>query len=307
MKSRGENLFGGINVFTAVVDAGTFAAAAEVMGISPPGVSRAIARLEKKLKIRLFNRTTRSVSLTEDGRRFYEQVMPHLAGLEEATVVAAGGASAVRGKLRINLDPVFYRVILGQQLDEFMDAHPDLEIEFIARDSLGDLVMDGFDLALRFGEPKASTLIARKLFDTRIVTVATPGYVARSGHPEKPEDLQGPKHRCLEFRNPETGKPFTWEFHRKRKCIVVEVRGRLTVNDPSALFDACLAGSGIAQMLLLGAEHLIDDGRLINLFPDWADERYPFYAYYPSRHHVPAKTRAFLDFVVELANVSSAD
>ena len=304
MRSSSENLSGGISVFAAVVDAGTFAAASEVIGMSPPGVSRAIARLEKRLKIRLFNRTTRSVSLTEEGRRFYEQVMPHLAGLEEAATAAAGGASAVRGKLRINLDPVFYRTILGQRLDRFMDAHPDLEIEFIARDNLGDLVMDGFDLALRFGEPKASTLVARKLLDSGVVTVAAPSYVERWGHPAKPEDLESRHHRCLEFRNPETSKPYVWEFHRKRKRIVVDTRGRLTVNDPSALLDACLAGSGIAQLLRLVAEPLIAEGRLINLFPDWADERFPFYAYYPSRHHIPAKTRAFLDFVVELTGGS---
>jgi DNA-binding transcriptional LysR family regulator len=302
MRPSSEKLSGGISVFAAVVDAGTFAAASEVIGMSPPGVSRAIARLEERLKIRLFNRTTRSVSLTEEGRRFYEQVMPHLAGLEEAAATAAGGVSAVRGKLRINLDPVFYRTILGQRLDAFMDAHPDLEIEFIARDNLGDLVMDGFDLAVRFGKPKASTLIARKLLDSGVVTVAAPSYVARWGRPAKPADLESRHHRCLEFRNPETGKPFPWEFHRKRKRIAVDTQGRLTVNDPGALLNACLAGSGIAQMLLLGAEHLIAEGRLINLFPDWADERYPLYAYYPSRHHVPAKTRAFLDFVVELTS-----
>lgn len=300
MKYSSEKLSGGIGVFAAVVDAGTFAAASEVLGMSPPGVSRAIARLEEKLKIRLFNRTTRSVSLTEEGRRFYEQVMPHLAGLEEAAAAAAGGASAVRGKLRVNLDPVFYRIILGQRLNAFMDAHPELEIEFIARDSLGDLVMDGFDLALRFGEPKSSTLVARKLLDSGIVTVAAPSYIARWGRPAKPEELERGNHRCLEFRNPETGKPFPWEFHRRRKRILVDTRGRLTVNDPSALLNACLAGSGIAQMLVLGAEHLIVEGRLVNLFPEWTDERYPFYAYYPSRHHMPAKTRAFLDFVIEL-------
>ncbi|MGV2292482.1 LysR family transcriptional regulator [Trinickia sp. YCB016] len=304
MRSSSENLSGGISVFAAVVDAGTFAAASEVIGMSPPGVSRAIARLEKRLKIRLFNRTTRSVSLTEEGRRFYEQVMPHIVGLEEAATAAAGGASAVRGKLRINLDPVFYRAILGQQLDHFMDAHPDLEIEFIARDNLGDLVMDGFDLALRFGEPKASTLVARKLLDSGVVTVAAPSYVARWGHPAKPQDLESRNHRCLEFRNPETSKPFVWEFHRKRKRMEVDTRGRLTVNDPSALLHACLAGSGIAQLLRIVAEPLIAEGRLIDLFPDWADERFPLYAYYPSRHHIPAKTRAFLDFVVELTGGS---
>jgi DNA-binding transcriptional LysR family regulator len=300
MRSNSENLSSGISVFAAVVDAGTFAAASELMGMSPPGVSRSIARLEKKLKIRLFNRTTRSVSLTDEGRRFYEQVMPHLRGMEEAAAAAAGGAALVRGKLRINLDPVTSRILLGPRLDEFMDAHPGLALEFIAKDHLGDLVAEGFDLALRFGEPRSSSLVARRLLDTAVVTVAAPAYLARYGRPSEPRALGNGAHKCLEFRNPETGKPFPWEFHRKRRKLRVETAGRLTVNDPGALFHACLAGSGIAQMLLLGAAPFIRDGRLVNLFPDWIDERYPLYAYHPSRHHVPAKTRVFLDFVVAL-------
>ncbi|MFM0644011.1 LysR family transcriptional regulator [Paraburkholderia bryophila] len=300
MRSSSENLSSGIGVFAAVVDAGTFAAAADLMGMSPPGVSRAIARLEKRLKIRLFDRTTRSVSLTEEGRRFYEQVMPHLRGIEEAAASATGGATTVRGKLRINLDPVSSRVILGTRLDAFMDAHPELELEFMARDQLGDLIVDGFDLALRFGEPRSSTLVARKLLDTPVVTVAAPSYLARRGRPTEPQELESGAHRCLEFRNPETGKPFPWEFHRKRKKLIVKTNGRLTVNDPSALINACLAGSGIAQMLLLGSEHLIQEGRLVQLFADWPDERFPLYAYHPSRHHTPAKTRVFLDFIIGL-------
>lgn len=304
MRSSSENLSSGIGVFAAVVDAGTFVAAADLMGMSPPGVSRAIARLEKRLKIRLFNRTTRAVSVTEEGRRFYEQVMPHLRGMEEAAAAAAGGAVTVRGKLRINLDPVFSRIILGPKLDEFMDLHPELELELIARDQLGDLVMDGFDLALRFGEPRSSSLVARKLLDTAVVTVAAPSYLARHGRPTEPQELGNGVHRCLEFRNPETGKPYPWEFHRKRKRLIVETNGRLTVNDPSALLNACLAGSGIAQMLLSGAQHLIREGQLINLFPDWPDERFPLYAYHPSRHHMPAKARVFLDFVVALTSTS---
>jgi len=302
MRSSSENLSSGISVFAAVVDAGTFAAASELMDMSPPGVSRAIARLERRLKIRLFNRTTRAVSLTEEGRRFYEQVIPHLRGMEEAAAAAAGGVVTVRGKLRVNLDPAFFRIVLSPKLDEFMDAHPELELEFIARDQLGDLIVDGFDLALRFGEPRSSSLIARKLLDTAVVTVAAPSYLARRGRPAEPQELGGGAHKCLEFRNPESGKPYPWEFHRKRKKLVVETNGRLTVNDPSALLNACLAGSGVAQMLLLGAEPLIRDGQLVNLFPDWPDERFPLYAYHPSRHHTPAKTRAFLDFIVALTS-----
>ncbi len=302
MRSSNENLSSGIGVFAAVVDTGTFVAAAELMGISPPGVSRAIARLEKQLKTRLFNRTTRAVSLTEEGRRFYEQVMPHLRGMEEAAAAAAAGAAKVRGKLRINLDPVFSQIILGSKLDELMDVHPELELEFIARDQLGDLIMDGFDLALRFGEPRSSSLIARKLLDSAIVTVASPLYLERRGRPAEPQELGLGKHRCLEFRNPETGRPYPWEFHGKRKTLTVETNGRLTVNDPSALLNACLAGSGIAQMLLLAAEQPIREGRLVNLFPDWTDERFPLYAYHPSRYHTPAKTRVFLDFIVALTS-----
>jgi DNA-binding transcriptional LysR family regulator len=304
LKSTSENLSNGISIFSAVVDAGTFAAASELMGMSPPGVSRAIARLEQRLKVRLFNRTTRTVSLTEEGRRFYEQVMPHLRGMEEAAAAARGGSATVRGKLRINLDPVVSRIILGPGLDEFMNVHPELELEFIARDQLGDLIVDGFDLALRFGEPRSSSLVARKLLDTPVVTVAAPSYLARWGRPADPRELGLGVHRCLEFRNPETGRPFPWEFHRKRKRLIVETKGRLTVNDPSALFNACLAGSGIAQMLLLGAEPLIREGRLVNLFPDWPDERFPLYAYHPSRHHMPAKARVFLDFIIALTSTS---
>lgn len=297
MKSKLENLSSGVSVFAAIVNAGTFAAAAEVVGMTPPGVSRAIARLEQRLQVRLFHRTTRSVSLTEVGRSFYEQVVPHLAGLEEAAIAVSGTASAVRGKLRVNLDPVCYRALLGAPLDRFMDAHPQLDIEFMARDSLGDLVTEGFDLALRFGKPRNSTLVARKVLDTGVVTVAAPAYIARYGRPARPQDLEDSAHRCLEFRDPETGKPFEWEFHRKRQRITIATHGRLTVNDPGALLNACLAGSGIAQMLRLGSGHLLAEGRLIELFPDWPDERFPLYAYYPSRRYIPAKTRAFLDFV----------
>jgi DNA-binding transcriptional LysR family regulator len=304
MKAYRENLSSGVGIFAAVVDAGTFAAASDSLGMSPPGVSRAIARLETRLNVRLFDRTTRAVSLTEDGRRFYEKVVPHLRGMEEAAATARGGVASVRGKLRINLDPVFSGIILGRKLNEFLSQHPDLEMEFIARDQLGDLIVDGFDLALRFGEPRSSGLVARKLLDTAIVTVASPTYLAERGVPVAPQDLARDKHSCLEFRNPETGKPYPWEFHRKRKKMIIDTKGRLTVNDPSALLNACLAGSGVAQMLLLGAEPLIRDGRLINLFPDWADERFPLYAYHPSRHHVPAKTRAFLDFIIELTNLA---
>ena len=167
-----ERMLNGTSVFAAIVDVGSFAAAGEVLDMSQPGVSRAVARLEARLGIRLFDRTTRAVSLTDEGRRYYEQVIPLMAGLEEAAAVAAGGAIAVRGQLRINVDPFFSRLILGPSLGAFLGSYPDLHLELITRDRLGDMVADGFDLAVRFGEPRTSSLVARRLLDTRILTVA---------------------------------------------------------------------------------------------------------------------------------------
>jgi DNA-binding transcriptional LysR family regulator len=295
-----ERILSGIGVFAAIVDTGTFAAAGEQLGMSQPGVSRAIARLENRLKIRLFDRTTRVVSLTDDGRRFYEQAMPHVAALEEAATSATRGATTVRGRLRVNLDSIFPHVILGPQLEAFLDNNPELQLELITRDQLGDMIADGFDLALRFGEPRISSLVARKLLDTPVLTVAASSYLKRHGRPRTPQDLAGGQHTCIEFRNPETGRPYAWEFHRKRKKITVQTNGRLTLSDTGTKTGACLAGYGVAQILELGHEHLLADGRLVNLFPDWPEERFPLYAFYPSRHHPPAKTRAFLDLVVAL-------
>jgi DNA-binding transcriptional LysR family regulator len=295
-----EKLLNGMGVLVAIVDGGSFVAAAEALDMSQSGVSRAVARLEARLGIRLFDRTTRSLSLTDEGRRFYEQVLPLLAGLEEAAATASGSATAIRGRLRVNMDPFFSRLILGPGLGGFVERHPELRLELVTRDQLGDMVGDGFDLAVRFDQPRNSSLIARKLLDTRIVTVAAPSYLKRRGHPGTPQALQGDAHVCIEFRNPETGHPFEWEFRRKRSVIAVETCGRLVVNDVQTMHAVCLAGHGIAQVMELGAEAMLADGRLVDLFPDWPDERFPLHAIYPSRHHPPAKTRAFLDFVTGL-------
>lgn len=300
MSGFDERILNGMGVFAAIVDAGSFAAAGEQLGMSQPGVSRAVARLEARLGIRLFNRTTRVVSLTDEGRRFHAEAMPLLAGLEEAAASAASGASAVRGRLRVNVDPFFSRLILGPQLEHFLAAQPALRVELRTSDQLGDLIGDGFDLAVRFGVPRASGLVARKLLETRILTVAAPRYLERQGRPFKPEELLQTGHACIDFRDPETGRPFPWEFHRKRKKIRIAPDARLVVNDAGTLLSACLAGYGVAQIMEFGCAHFIADGQLVDLFSDWPDERFPLYALHPSRHHPPAKTRAFLDFVVAL-------
>jgi DNA-binding transcriptional LysR family regulator len=300
MQNFDERVLNGMSVLSAIVDSGTFAAAGDILNMSQSGVSRSIARLEARLGIRLLERTTRSVRLTDEGRRFYEQVMPLLAGLEEAAASAAQGTTAIRGRLRVNIDPYFSRLILGPRLGAFLDRYPQLSLELITREQAGDLIAEGFDLAIRFGHPRASTLIARKLLDSRMLTVAAPSYLKCHGRPKDPRELEDGRHVCIQFRDSATGRPFPWEFHRRRKKLVLETGGQLTVNDAGTLYSACLAGYGMAQVMDLGVGPMLADGRLVEVFPDWPDEHFPLYALHPSRHHVPAKTRAFLDFIVTL-------
>jgi DNA-binding transcriptional LysR family regulator len=298
MTSFDERLFGGLGVFLAIADAGSFAEAGRQLDMSQPGVSRAVFRLEQRLGARLFDRTTRSVRLTDEGRRLRAQVLPLLADLEEATAEVAVGRTAVRGRLRVQLDPFFSRMALGPRIGDFLAAHPALTLDLVTRDQLGDMIADGFDLAVRFGHLPASNLIARKLLDTRILTVAAPAYLARRSRPASPTDIERDAHACIDFRDPATGRPFPWEFHRKRRRVIVQTDGRLIVNDAGTLLSTCLAGYGLAQVMDFGTRGLLDQGQLVELFPDWAEEHFPLHAIYPSRHQVPAKVRAFLEFVV---------
>jgi DNA-binding transcriptional LysR family regulator len=290
-------LLPGIGVLAQVVETGNFARAGEAMGLTPSGVSRAVARLEARLGVRLFDRTPRAVRLTEEGRRFHAQVAPLLAGLEDAATDASSTAGSVRGRLRVNADPWFARLVLAPRLPAFLARHPDLSLEIIVRDTPGDLVGEGIDIAVRFGEVGPPGLIARKLLETRILAVAAPSYLKRRGTPRKPADLL--RHECLLFRDPVSGKPFEWEFRRKGEVMDVAVTGRVVFNDLQTKLAACVAGQGIAQSVAFGLEPFLAGKALVQVLPDWAEERYALYSYYPSRHLPPAKVRAFLDFLLE--------
>jgi DNA-binding transcriptional LysR family regulator len=292
-----SRLLAGIGVLTAVVECGSFVRAGEALGLTPSGVSRAVGRLEARVGVRLFDRTPRAVTLTDEGRRFHARVMPLLSGLEDAATDAAGSAATVRGRLRVNTDPWFARLVLVPRLPGFLEAHPALSIELVVGDTLGELVAEGFDAAVRFGEPEPSGLVARKLLETRILTCASPGYLARHGTPLHPRDLE--QHECLMFRDPVTGRPFQWEFRRGGEVVAVKASGRVVLNDLATKLAACAGGNGIAQTIELGVGPMLARGELVQILPDWAEERFPLYAYHPSRHLPPAKVRAFLDFVVE--------
>lgn len=288
----------GLGVLGAVVQAGSFVGAGEAMGLTQSAVSRAVARLEERIGVRLFRRTARSISLTDEGRRFYESVAPHLAAIADATTEAGGSASRVRGRLRVNVDAGIGQFVLTPRLPAFLAQHPDLAVEIAVRDRMGDLVRDGFDVSVRFGLPEPSALKARLLLRTRVLTCASPAYLARHGLPRRPRDVE--KHQCVLMRDPATGTHFEWEFVRGRKVVPVNVSGQLTVDQTGSLLAACLAGQGITQVLALYARDLLADGRLVQVLPEWAQETYPLYAYHHAARLQSAKVRAFLDFVVAL-------
>lgn len=298
MEEIDGRLIGGLVVLVAVADARSFKRAAERLCMTQSGVSKAIAKLETHLGTRLVHRTSRAVELTDEGRALHERVAPHLAGIGAAAAEASKSRESVRGRLRVNVDPLFSRMVLSPNLSEFLLRNPELELRIETRDRIADLVTDGFDMAVRFGEPAPSALIARRLLNARVVTVASPIYIERHGRPRHPNDLASDAHQCILAVDPSTGRPYDWEFWRGHQIVSVAVNGRLTVTDSGTKLGACLAGFGIAQVIELGIEHHFNDGTLINLFPDWPDERFPLYVYHVSRHQVPAKVRKFIDFIL---------
>jgi DNA-binding transcriptional LysR family regulator len=290
-------ILSGIGVLAAVVEAKGFARAGTALGLTPSGVSRAIGRLEEQLGVRLLQRSARAVALTDEGRRFYDAVVPLMDGIAEAASDVAGAKVSAKGTLRVSTDPLVGRNLLGPALPRFFAAHPALPVDLAVTHRLGDLVADGFDVAVRFGEPEPSALVTRKLGDTRVVTCASPAYLARRGRPRHPRELAD--HECIHFRDPATNRPYAWIFQRGEEIVEVDVPGRLIVDDSAVGFAACRAGLGIAQPLESDLRAL-GDHDLVDLFPDWPDERFALHAYYPSRRHAPLKVRVLIDFVAGL-------
>ncbi|MGC6399003.1 LysR family transcriptional regulator [Sphingomonas sp. FW199] len=292
-------LLSGIGVLGAVIEAGSFARAGEAMGLTQPAVSRAVARLEARIGIRIFNRSARAISLTEEGRRFYEAVGPLIAGIEEAADLASGSRAAVRGTLRVNVDGTFGHLVLAPRIKTFLDLYPELRVEIFVRDSIGDFVADALDVAVRFGDLGSRSLHTERLLDTRVVTCASKAYLNAHGTPTIPADLLV-GHQCVTIRDPVTGRPFEWEFRRGREVIPFEPVGRVMVNDTGSLIGACRSGAGIVQLLELYVDARLQDD-IVQILPDWSDETFPLNAYYRKSEWMPAKTRAFLAFVRSLA------
>ena len=300
MEDLDGGLVSGLLALAAVAESKSFGRAASRLGKTQPAVSRAVQRLEDRLRAKLLHRTSRHVEVTDAGHALLSRVLPLLQGIEEATVGASDQTSVVNGTLRVACDARFARLVLAPELAQFLKAHPALQLKLETRNDLSDLVSDGFDLGIRFGPPSVSTLVCRRLYSPRILTVAAPSYLAQRGRPKSPKDLVDDGHECILAIDPATGRPFEWEFWRGNEKVKVAVSGNLTVTDAGTKIGACLAGYGIAQVIDLGIDTHLRAGTLEPVLTDWPDETFPLYVYYPSRSHVPAKVRAFIDFVASM-------
>jgi DNA-binding transcriptional LysR family regulator len=287
---------GAIQVFSQVVESGSFAKAADRLGLSTSATSRQVADLEAHLQTRLLNRTTRRVSLTESGRAFYERAVQLLADLKEAEQESARAAVVPRGTIRLTTSVNFGVRHLAPAIAEFLAAHAEVRFDVSLSDRIVDLVEEGFDLGVRIGSAGSENLVARKLGETRLVPCASPQYLLAHPPPKTPEDLAD--HNCFtyEYVTPRNVWRFRDSSGRER---AVRISGTLHSNNGDLLAEVAARGAGIVfePAFIVGPE--VRAGRLVPLLQEFTSPPVPIYAVYPSRKHLSAKVRRFVDFLVE--------
>jgi DNA-binding transcriptional LysR family regulator len=286
----------GLVTFLCVAEHTSFSAAAVQLGVSPSAVSQAIRSLEQRLGTALFNRTTRSVSLTEAGASYLERIAPAVRELVSASEDLGVANGRPSGTLRLNVPRAGYMIVLQPILRAFLDAYPEVNLEIAIEGSLVDIVSRGFDAGIRFGDRVERDMIAMKIGPPITAhMVASPEYLARYGIPLHPRDLLG--HDCICFRHVTTGQIERWAFVKGDEEIELAVRGRLIINDSAALVQAALDGLGIAYMVNGYIERFIEDGRLIRVLGDWSPPLAGLSLYYADRRRVPPKLLALIDFL----------
>lgn len=287
-------------VFVRVVEEGSFTAGADSLDLSKGAVSKYVTRLERRLGVRLLNRTTRRLTLTEAGEGFYRRTSQALAAIREAELEVAESAAKPRGHLRVSAPTLYGAEVLSRHLGTFRRRYPDISLELALENRIVDLVRERIDVGVRMSAPKDSSLVMRRIADIPIVTCASPQYVNSHGRPRVPADLR--EHDCVIYTL--ASRMHEWIYYdENRQPYAVPVRGPFHTNDDLAMRQAGLDGFGILRMPKLFVQEALDAGRLIQLWPDDAGPGVPLAAVYPSRRELPAKVRVFVDFVAGLAGV----
>ena len=291
-----------MEVFVAVAEAGSFVGAGLRMRISPPAVTRAIASLEERLGGRLFNRTTRSISLTEAGVRFLESARRLLADVEEAEKAAVGETAVPHGHLAITASVTFGRSALSPVVSAFLNAHPRVSASVVLLDRVVNLVEEGFDVAVRIAPMPDSSLMARRIGEIRRVLVASPDYIARHGAPQTPAELK--QHAVIAFTPLLPNRE--WRYADARGANSVSLAPRFEINDAVAAIKACEAGDGITIALSYMVAEQVGSGRLVMLLDSFTLPPVPVHLVHAQSRLVAPKIRAFVDFATPILRATLA-
>ncbi len=289
--------FGAIPIFVAVVENDGFSAAARKLGVSTSAVSKRINQLEQHLGVRLLHRTTRKLSLTEAGERYFEHAVQALTAAGQANDAVTEMQGEPQGKLKISSPMSFGRLHVAPLIPKLMRRYPKLRIDLVMDDRKVDLVAEGFDVAIRsaFGSLPASTLIARRLAPLRHALCASPSYIDRHGLPGTPAELI--EHNCLLFSYSSDANE--WTLQGEGEPERVSVSGSYRVNNSEAILEALKQGIGIGRLPTFVAGPDLKSGRLVEVLESYRFPDHTFYAVFPEREYLPAKVRAFLDFAIE--------
>ncbi len=290
-------LFAELSAFVAVAEAKSFTKAAAELGISLPTLSQSIKTLEESLKVRLLNRTTRSVNLTEVGARLQARLRPVLDDYEAAVESVNAFRDSPCGTLRLSVLPPATDFLLTPLLPRFLRQYPDIRIEISSEAALTDIVAERFDAGIRIGQRVERDMVAVRVSeDVRIKLVASPDYLARRGTPAHPRDLR--EHNCIRFRFP-SGAIVPWRFEKKGKRVEVTVDGSAIVNDPNMGMRLAAEGIGAFYHMDAYVAPLLAQRKLVTLLDDWMPPPDAFFLYYPSRKQNPAALQVFVDFLKE--------
>ncbi|MFM7332421.1 MAG: LysR family transcriptional regulator [Brachymonas sp.] len=287
-----------IALFCKAAELGSFTQTAHALGITPAAVSRGIGRLEDRLGLKLFRRTTRSVQLTEDGRVYFEQCRAALAQIEDAELTITGQHREPRGLLRISVPSTYAHYRLLPRLPAFRERYPQIEVEINIANRNIDFVEDGYDVAIRLGEPPASRLVARKLEDAKVGVYANPAYLKRHGQPLNLQALKDKHHVTLPFVLPSTGRVLPWIFMEEGQAVEMSLKSEVRVSEgPLGAIVLARAGLGLAQTFdWIAAAH---PNELTEVLQPYAGRSRPFYILYPQNRQLSARVRVLVDFLIE--------
>lgn len=284
-----------MRIFTRVTELSGFTATAEEMGLPKASVSIAVRRLEEQVGVRLLHRTTRRVRPTRDGQVFYERCKDLLADLDDLQSMFQTGSESLRGRLRVDMPQALAQHLVLPRLPEFLDSHPDLQVELNGADRHVDPLREGFDCVLRLGPVNEADLAGRGLGDCLMLNGASPDYLARHGTPQHPRELAG--HRLIHYVPALGTEAAGFEYPTDDGYARLPMPGALTVNSTESYEAACLAGLGIIQAPEPALRRLIEQGRLVEILPRWRAAPMPVSLLYPCRRHPSRRSRAFMDWL----------